>query len=581
MAFDPKPTALALALALAAHGAMAQQEPPPLESTQGLAERSADTTGRFMVAAAHPLATRAGYDVLAAGGSAADAAVAVQMVLTVVEPQHSGLGGGGFALYWDAGLGELASFDGRETAPAAATPDYWLGENGEPLEFWEAVVGGRSVGVPGTPALMEALHARYGRLPWGELFAPAIALAEDGFALSPRLAEDIAEAAEHRLGDIAPASALYLHQDGTPLAAGETLRNPELARTLRLLAAEGTEPFYAGSIARDLVAAVRNAPNPGMMTLADLADYAVKEREPVCLPYRAFEICGMGPPSSGALTVGQTLGILAGHDLAALGPGPEATHLFVEASKLAFADRGLYMADEDFVDMPEGLLDPAYLAERATLLDPKTAMEKAAPGEPPWQEGRRLAPDGDRPNHGTSHFVILDSHGDMLSLTTTIETGFGSRVMTGGFLLNNELTDFALAPEADGAPIANRVEGGKRPRSSMAPTIVFEDGRPMLLIGSPGGASIIPYVAEALVRILDFGQDPQTAIDGPHVVNRNGSTQVEAGPEAAATVEALAGFGQTTETVDLNSGLHAILIRPDGTLVGAADKRREGLVMGE
>jgi gamma-glutamyltranspeptidase/glutathione hydrolase len=568
-----------LATAVAAAGA-AQESPPP-ESTHAVAERSAVEARRFMVASAHPLATEAGHAVLAAGGSAADAAVAVQMVLNVVEPQSSGIGGGGFALYWDDGLGELASFDGRETAPAAAGPGYWLGPDGAPIEFWDAVVGGRSVGVPGTLALMEVLHARYGRLPWGQLFAPAIALAEDGFPVSPRLAAAIAEAAEQRLGEIAPASALYFHQDGTPLAVGETLRNPELARTFRLVAAEGTEPFYAGSIARDIVTAVRAEPSPGMMTLADLADYEVKEREPVCMDYRAWEVCGMGPPSSGALTVGQTLGILSAFDLAALGPGPEATHLFVEASKLAFADRGQYMADADFVDMPGGLLDPGYLAERAKLIAPDRAIEKAAPGEPPWEQGRLYGPDGDRPNHGTSHFVIVDSYGDMLSLTTTIETGFGSRVMANGFLLNNELTDFAFAPEADGKPVANRVEGGKRPRSSMAPTIVFEDGRPMLLIGSPGGSSIIPYVAESLVRILDFGQDPQTAIDGPHVVNRNGPTQVEEGPAAAATIDALAASGQVAEAADLNSGLHAILIRPDGTLVGSADKRREGRVMGD
>jgi gamma-glutamyltranspeptidase/glutathione hydrolase len=299
------------------------------------------------------------------------------------------------------------------------------------------------------------------------------------------------------------------------------------------------------------------------------------------MDYRAWEVCGMGPPSSGALTVGQTLGILSAFDLAALGPGPEATHLFLEASKLAFADRGLYMADADFVDMPEGLLDPGYLASRAALIAPDRAIEEAAPGEPPWDEGRLYGPDGDRPNHGTSHFVIVDAYGDMLSLTTTIETGFGSRVMAGGFLLNNELTDFAFAPEQGGKPVANRVEGGKRPRSSMAPTIVFEDGRPMLLIGSPGGSSIIPYVAESLVRILDFGQDPQAAIDGPHVVNRNGPTLVEEGPEAAAAIEALAASGQVAEAADLNSGLHAILIRPDGTLVGGADRRREGQVMGE
>jgi gamma-glutamyltranspeptidase/glutathione hydrolase len=427
---------------------------------------------------------------------------------------------------------------------------------------------------------METLHARYGRLPWGGLFDPAIALAEDGFAVTPRLAAAIVEANGHALDTFPAARSIYFHQDGAPLAEGETLRNPDLARTFRLIAAEGSDPFYEGAIARDIVAAVKTETNPGLLTLADLAGYEVKERAPVCMDYRAYEVCGMGPPSSGALTVGQTLGILSAFDLAAIGPGLESTHLYLEASKLAFADRGLYMADSDFVDMPEGLLDPGYLAARARLIDPKTSMETAAPGEPPWDETQLRGPDGDRPNHGTSHFVIVDRYGDMLSLTTTIETGFGSRVVADGFLLNNELTDFGFAPESDGKPVANRVEPGKRPRSSMAPTIVLEDGAPVLLIGSPGGASIIPYVARALVGILDFGQDPQTAIDTPHVLNRNATTQVEEGPEAEATVAALATLGDAAEIANINSGLHAILLR-DGTMTGAADKRREGLVMGD
>jgi gamma-glutamyltranspeptidase/glutathione hydrolase len=533
-----------------------------------------------MVATAHPLATQAGHDVLAAGGSAADAAVAVQMMLTLVEPQHSGIGGGGFALYRDAATGTLTTFDGRETAPAGATPDYWLGPDGQPREFWDAAPGGRSVGVPGTLKLMETLHDRYGRLPWGELFAPAIALAEDGFPVSRRLAAAIVEAQENGLDDFPAARLLYFHQNGTPKLEGEILRNPDLARTLRLVAAEGSAPLYEGAIARDIIFAVRAAENPGTMTLDDLASYEVIERPPVCIDYRAYEVCGMGPPSSGALTVGQMLGMLAQFDLPSMGPGTEATHLFLEAGKLAFADRGQYMADSDFVTMPEGLLDPAYLKSRAELIDPKKAMEAASPGEPPWKKAELRAPGREWPEHGTTHFVIIDRYGDMLTATTTIETNFGSRVVTDGFMLNNELTDFAFAPEENGKPVANRVEGGKRPRSSMSPTMVFRDGAPMLLIGSPGGANIIPFVAQALIGILDFGMDPQAAIDAPHVLNRGGPTMVEEGPEAAATVEALAALGQQAETADLNSGLQAILIESD-TLTGAADKRREGLVMGE
>ena len=566
-------------LFLGAMAAAAQEAPAP-EATSAIAERQAVTAHEFMIATANPLATKAGRDVLAEGGSAADAAIAAQMVLNLVEPQSSGLGGGGFALYWDAALGRLVSFDGRETAPAAATPSYWLNDKGEPREFWDAVVGGRSVGVPGTLKLMETLHAEHGRLPWGDLFKPAIALAEDGFTVSPRLHAAIVDAQAHRLDDFPVARALYLHQDGTPLAAGETLRNPDLARTLRLIAAEGSEPLYHGAIARDIVAAVRTPFNPGLLTLADLAAYEVKERDPVCMAYRAYEICGMGPPSSGALTVGQTLGILSHFDLAAMGPGLPATHLFLEASKLAFADRGRFMADSDFVAMPEGLLDPDYLAARAALIDPAHAMGQATPGEPPWKKAEGRQDGVERPEHGTSHLVIVDRYGDMLTATTTIETNFGSRVMADGFLLNNELTDFNFAPEADGQPVANRVEAGKRPRSSMAPTVVFRDGRPVLLIGSPGGANIIPFVAQALVGILDFGQDPQTAIDAPHVLNRNATTQVEAGPEAGAIIAGLAGFGDTAEAADLNSGLQAILIG-DGTLTGGADKRREGLVLGD
>jgi len=572
-------TALPLILASLASSALAQETQP--EVTTALAERTSIVAEDFMVATAHPLATEAGYDVLAAGGSAADAAVAVQMMLGLVEPQSSGLGGGAFLLYWNAALGELPPFDGRETAPAAADPSYWFGPDGAPMEFWDAVVGGRSAGVPGTPRLMEAVHDRYGRLPWADLFQPAIHTAEAGFEMSRRLADAIVEGQDQRL-DVFPDLTAYLfNDDGTPKPEGTLLQNPAYARTLRLLAAEGTAPFYTGAIARDIVAAVRTESNPGMLTLADLADYEVKERPPVCMDYRSYEICGMGPPSSGALTVGQILGILSHWDLGNPGANTDRNHLYIEAAKLAFADRGLYMADSDFVKMPAGLLDPDYLAGRAELIDPGKAMETASPGEPPWDESRLYAPSADQPEFGTSHFVIVDRYGDMVSATTTIETGFGSRVMVDGFLLNNELTDFSFEAEAEGKAIANRVEGGKRPRSSMAPTIVLENGEPRLLIGSPGGSRIINYVAEALIGILDLGLDPQAAIDRPHLVNRNSATtEVEEGPGAEATIADLAAFGQNAKAANLNSGLHAILIG-DGTLTGAADKRREGLVLGD
>ncbi|MGZ8401456.1 MAG: gamma-glutamyltransferase family protein, partial [Methyloceanibacter sp.] len=407
---------------------------------------------------------------------------------------------------------------------------------------------------------------------------PAIAKAEEGFPISRRLAGMIAEARDlDRFGD---ARAYFFEADSRPKAEGTILRNPDFARTLRLFAAQGAAPFYTGSIARDIVAAVRTETNPGILTLEDLATYKVIERAPVCIAYRRHDVCGMGPPSSGGLTVGQILGILDAFDLAALGPGVEATHLFLEASRLAFADRDLYMADSDFVDMPGGLLDRDYLASRAKVIDPKVAMGTATAGAPPWDDAMLFSPDRPRPGQGTTHFVIVDRYGDMVSATTTIEADFGSRVMTGGFLLNNELTDFAFEPETDGAAVANRVEGGKRPRSSMAPTVVLRDGAPVLLAGSPGGANIIPYTASSIIAILDWGMDPQEAIDLPHVINRNGPTVVEEGPEAAPTAADLEALGHEVVIETLNSGLHVIRIGPEG-LTGAADKRREGMVLGQ
>jgi gamma-glutamyltranspeptidase/glutathione hydrolase len=573
-------TLLAAGLAWTAPAA-AQVDTTPEHGTGRSAKASVVAT-EFMVAAANPLAAQAGYDVLKAGGTAADAMVAVQLMLNLVEPQSSGIGGGAFMLYWDAASRSLQTFDGRETAPAAATPGYFLTPGGETMGFWDAVVGGRSVGVPGTLRLLELAHTMHGRLAWKQLFQPAIALAEAGFEVSPRMAKSIASSAEKQLAKFDVARAYFFNPDGTPLAAGTRLKNPAFAAALRMIADDGADALYRGPIARDIVAAVQaTTDNPGVMTLQDLADYRVKLRQPVCLGYRAYEVCGMGPPTSGGLTVGQILGVLGHFDLAGMGLKADSVHLFAEAAKLAYADRALYMADADFVSVPaKGLLDPAYLTARAQLVQLDGAMEKAVAGNPPWREAELRAPDSDPERPGTSHFVIRDRYGNALSMTTTIETGFGSRVMTNGFLLNNELTDFSRAPEKDGRPVANRVEAGKRPRSSMAPTMVFKDGRPYLLVGSPGGSRIINYVAKTLVAILDWNLDVQAALDLGHFVNRNGATDLEEGTEAADLKEALEARGHKVNLRDLNSGLHAILIK-DGQLIGGADPRREGVALGD
>lgn len=574
---------MALSVALSVSVAGAQTARPAPEPASGRVEHPPVMAEKFMVAAAHPLASQAGYEVLRDGGTAMDAAVAVQMVLNVVEPQSSGIGGGAFMLHWDAKTGRLSAFDGRETAPRAAGPDYFKQPDGTFRSFWGAVKGGGSVGVPGTLAMLELAHRMHGRRSWASLFAPAIKHAEQGFEITPRLAISIALAANKGLGSFPETTAFFFTPDGAPKPKGTILKNPALAETFRTIAGEGARAFYTGAIAEDIVAAVRaTADNPGIMTLEDLADYKAKIRAPVCVPYRGHQVCGMGPPSSGALTVGQILGMLEHFDLPGIGPTPEAAHLFAEASKLAYADRGLYMADSDFTRMPtKGLLDPGYLTIRAQQISREAVIEKAKPGNPPWRDAALLAPDTQIERPGTSHFVIRDAEGNAVSMTTTIESGFGSRVMVRGFLLNNELTDFSFRPTRDGRPVANRIEGGKRPRSSMAPTIVLKDGAPMLLVGSPGGSRIIAYVAQTLIGILDWGMNPQAAINVGHVVNRNGATDLEAGTGAADLSEALIARGHETRIRDLNSGLHAILIRPDGTLLGGADPRREGVALGD
>ncbi|UWR21796.1 gamma-glutamyltransferase [Sulfitobacter sp. S190] len=547
-----------------------------LEAKEAGVPVEADT---WMVAAANPHAVKAGADVLAAGGTAADALVAVQIVLGLVEPQSSGLGGGAFLVWYDAEAGELTTLDGRETAPLAATPRLFQDADGEPLGFFDAVVGGRSVGTPGTPALLAEAHRKWGSQEWASLLQPGIDLATRGFVVSPRLAQLVAADAE-RLGrsDI---TASYFMPAGRPISAGETLVNRPYAETLKTLAQDGVGAFYAGPLAKTIVATVRGvADNPGVLSEVDLAIYRVKEREAVCVTYRAHDVCGMGPPSSGALAVGQTLGMLEQHDLSAGPDDINVRRLIGDASRLAFADRGRYVADSDYVPVPiAGMIDPAYLQQRGALLTGDDALPEVSPGTPEFDHALFWADDDAIEYPSTSHVSIVDSMGNVASMTTTIENGFGSRLMVGGFLLNNELTDFSFRSQRDGVPVANRVEPGKRPRSSMSPTIVMKDDKPVLAVGSPGGSRIIGYTAQAIIATLDWGMNVQEAAAMPHAVNRFGTYDVEEGTAAEGWADGLAAIGYETNVRALTSGLHMIAIG-DG-LRGGADPRREGIALGD
>ena len=533
----------------------------------------------WMVSVANPHAAAAGARVLSEGGTAADAMVAVQAVLGLVEPQSSGIGGGAFLVWYDSKSGEITTLDGRETAPLAATPRLFQNENGERLKFWDAVVGGRSVGVPGTPALMEAAHKKWGQNSWNSLFSEAIDLADNGFAVSPRLAALVARDAE-RLGRFSD-TADYFFPNEQPLVEGHLLTNPAYADLMRRMAKDGAEVIYSGDIARAIIDTVRGAEkNPGVLSLTDLQIYKVKERPAVCAPFRGYQVCGMGPPSSGALTVGQILGLLNQFP-----PGssndPQTLRLIGDASRLAFADRGRYMADSDFVPMPtKGLLAQDYLSERAKLLNGPDALTEAVPGNPEYSHASLWADDVSLELPSTSHISIVDRFGNALSMTTTIENSFGSRLMTHGFLLNNELTDFSFSSHRNGVPIANRVEPGKRPRSSMSPTIILKDGRPTLVIGSPGGSRIIGYVAEAIVAHIDWGMNIQAAVSIPHAINRFGTYDLEKGTSLEAMVAPLEELGYKVNLRSLNSGLHAISIGENG-LFGGADPRREGIAIGQ
>ena len=568
----------AVAPEAAGTGGFSGLAPDTMAALAAKAEGRPVTAADWMIAAANPLAVEAGARVLEAGGTAADALVAVQVVLGLVEPQSSGLGGGAFLLWYDAATGQLTTLDGRETAPLAATPRLFLDAEGQPLKFFDAVVGGRSVGTPGTPALLAEVHARWGTQDWATLLQPGIDLADNGFAVSPRLAALVADDQE-RLAT-SETTAAYFMPGGMPVAEGSTLKNPAYAETLRAFAAQGAGAFYGGSIGRDIVATVQGASgNPGVLSEMDLAIYQVRERAPVCAPYRDHEVCGMGPPSSGAVAVGQILMALAPHDLSAGPLDPGVRRLMGDAARLAFADRGRYLADSDYVPVPvRGLLDPDYMAGRAALLSGDMALEDVEAGNPAFDHALNWAPDQSIEFPSTSHISIVDAAGNVASMTTTIENGFGSRLMVGGFLLNNELTDFSFASHDNGVPIANRVEPGKRPRSSMAPTIVMKDGAPVIALGSPGGSRIIGYVSQAIVGMIDWGLDPQAAAALPHAVNRFGTYDLEEATPAADLAGALGEMGFETSVRALTSGLHIIGIGDE--LRGGADPRREGVALG-
>ena len=572
------------------------------EGSSGYTEKPGWATEKFAVAAANPLATDAGYQILKAGGSAVDAAIAVQMVLTLVEPQSSGIGGGAFLLHYDGKAVE--AYDGRETAPAAADEKLFLGADGKPLPFYDGVVGGRSVGVPGTVRMLEMAHKQHGKLPWATLFQPAITLAEGGFKVSARL-NTLVKADAHLKKD--PVAAAYFYKaDGDARDVGVNLRNPELAAVLRRIAAEGSKALHEGAIAQAIVDKVQKHPtNPGKLSLADLAGYQPKKRDALCHDYQVqskdFRVCGFPPPSSGAIAIGQILGILKNTDAAAKPlqdglPSADWLHLYTEASRLAFADRAQYVADPDFVQPPAGswssLLAPAYLAERAKLIGPQS-MKVAQPGNPGAVK-TSYAPMPDQPEYGTSHISIVDAQGNALAMTTTIEDQFGARQMvttnaarSGGFLLNNELTDFSFAPtDAQGQPIANRVQPGKRPRSSMSPTLVFDKATGELLMsgGSPGGAAIIHYTAKTLYGVFNWGLMPQQAINLPNFGSLNGPTLLEEKRFPAATVEALRARGAEVREMNMTSGLQAITrgnAHGKKVWMGGADPRREGVVMGD
>jgi gamma-glutamyltranspeptidase/glutathione hydrolase len=565
-----------LVLAALAGTGLARAQTVQPEAASGFASRPAAASAGSMVVTANSHATDAAAEILQLGGNALDAAIAAQWVLNLVEPQSSGIGGGGFMLHWDARRRRISAWDGRETAPRSASADFSRRPDGTPATFSEILATGKAVGVPGLVAMLEAAHRRDGKLEWERLLCPAIRLAENGFAISPRLHQLLRDDSLLRLDPAA--RALYYRDNGDARPVGEILRNPELAATFRAIAAAGAKALHAGGGADRIAAAVRQ--RGGALTSLDLQDYRPVQRHAVCAPYRQWRICGMPPPSSGGIGVLQVLGLLdRGKPLAAADTA-DAVHLFAEAGRLAYADRARYLADPDFIEVPQlELLEPSYLDRRARLIDPLRSMGIADPGELPQRHSQA---DDDAPElPATTHLSIVDRAGNAVALTSSIENAFGSRIQVDGFLLNNQLTDFSLVAERDGRPVANRLQPGKRPLSSMAPTLVFDAGGQLhAVLGSPGGSRIINYVARTLVALLDGKLEPAAALALAHAGNRNGATEIESGRMPEDVAQELERRGHGVQRVDMTSGLH-LIIRVGEQWVGAVDPRREGAARGD
>ena len=554
------------------------------ESATGIQTHSTVIGHQALVVSAHPLASRAGMSILDQGGTAADAAVAIQAMLTLVEPQSSGIGGGAFMLYWDAEKQTLNAYDGRETAPATVDESLFM-QAGKPVSWQTALVGGRAVGVPGVVRMLDMAHQQHGKQPWKNLFQPAIHQAHFGFSVTPRLHKLIASGINPGLNRYQASREYFYLPDGSPLPVGFLRKNPALAYSLTEIANQGAQTFYTGPLAAAISKTVQTVPDsPGHLSTADLANYKAVRRSALCQPYLTYRVCGFPPPTSGGITVMQILKLLEQVEgLTVVPDDPRFNHLLTQASRLAFADRQRYLADGDFVPVPvTGLLNAEYLKQRARLINPNFDAGSAQAGLPPgsspdWQE----MPSPERPS--TSHFVVVDQWGNAVSMTSSIEMAFGSTLMVGGFLLNNQLTDFSFSPrDREGKQVANRVQPGKRPRSSMAPFLVFDQRNQLhAAVGSPGGSRIISYVAQSLLLMLNTSLSLQEVVSYPHISNRNGQTELEAGTAAARWLPALQKMGHDVKIRDLNSGLHAFRRLPQGGWESGIDPRREGRAIGK